>query len=366
MPRFDPNCIDVVDYLECLDVRNIERATEREIRFSCPYPKHLKGDQSPSAYMNLETTKFFCHSCKERGDAVKMASDILGVSPLEAIRMLKQRYSPGGIDPDSRCMVEEIRKIIHKEPELKRENRIYPEEILDRYKVDWPTLFAEWHEGAGREYAEYLLEKRGFEPETLMDWEFGWSERHHRITLPVRDENGNLVGIKARALDDRKPKYLNLRDEENDIQPYLKNEVVFALDRVWKYFSEWRHLGFTKDGGNVYIRPTEHKVIILEGELNAIMMHQCGYQNTVSINGSYFGNRQMQLIKRYADNALLFFDSDVAGYDATHEVAKTLLPFMPVSIVPDHTGDPADMHIYTIRRLISDAQPYRKVMLPRV
>lgn len=342
MPRFDPACIEVRDYLDCLNIRNVEQATEHELKFSCPYPAHLKGDESPSAYMNIETTKFFCHSCHAKGDAVSLASDLLEVSPIVAIRMLKQRYSPGGIDPDARCMTEEIRKIVEKMPEPKRENRILPEDVLDRYHVDWPIRFAEWHEGAAPGWVDYLLGKRGFEPETLMDWKFGWSERYHRVTLPVRDENGYLVGIKARALDDRKPKYLNLKDEENDIQPYLKNEVVFALDRVDAPVSN---------------------LIIVEGEYNAIAMGQAGIENAVAINGSYFGNRQIQLIKRSADSATLFFDSDPAGYHATHAVAEELLPFMPVSIVPDHEGDPAVMHEYSIQRCIQEAQPYVTVML---
>lgn len=339
MPRFDPNCIDVWDYLECLGVRNVEQATEKEVKFSCPYPAHLKGDESPSAYMNLETTKFFCHSCHAKGDAISFAADILDVSPIKAIRMLKQRYSRSGIDPDSRNMVDEIRKILHKPPEVKRENRILPEDVLHKYEFGW----GEWNHPA----AAYMY-NRGFTYGTLVDWQFGYSWQHRRITLPIRDEDGNLVGVKARAMDQRKPKYLNLRDEENDIEPYLKNEVVFALNLA--------------RGSGV----SDKQLIIVEGELNAIAMHQIGLKHTVAINGSYFGQRQIQLIKRYSESALLFFDSDSAGFDATHAVARELMPFMPVSIVPDHAGDPADMHSYSIQRCIMEAMPYQKVMLQKV
>lgn len=341
MPRFDVTCIDVIDFLDCLNIRNVEKATEREVKFSCPYPAHLKGDESPSAYMNVETTKFFCHSCHAKGDAISFATDLLEVSPIAAIRMLKQRYSPGGIDPDSRCMVEEIRKLIEKVPEIRRENRILPQSVLDKYHVDWHVQLYD-HGRYADPWAKYIHD-RGFSIATLFNWEFGYSRRHRRITLPVRDENGCLVGIKARALDERKPKYLNLKDEENDIEPYLKNEIVFALDRV----------------GSI------PHLIIVEGELNAIAMHQMGLQNTVALNGSYFGDRQIQLIKRYAYSATLFFDSDQAGYDATHAVARELLPFMPVSIVPDHEGDPAVMHEYSIKRCINESKPYVEVMLQR-
>lgn len=345
MSRFDPSCIDVLDYLECLDIRNVERATDKEVRFSCPYPAHIKGDESPSAYMNLETSSFFCHSCKTKGNGITVAADILGVSPIAAIRMLKQRYSPAGINPDSRSMVEEIRKILHKEPVVKRVNEPLPERVLDAYKVDWPTRFAEWHEGAAPGWVDYLLGERDFEPEWLMDWQFGYSDRFRRITLPIRDEKGRLVGIKARAwTKGHRPKYLNLRDDDNGVVSYLKNDIVFALDRV----------------------PSDtDTLIIVEGELNAIVMHELGYRNTVAINGSYFGERQIRLIKKRADKAILFFDSDSAGFEAARAVADVLLPFIFVDVVPDHIGDPAEMHPYSVERCLDEARGYMEAMLTR-
>jgi DNA primase len=331
---FDPACIEVEDYLDCLDIRNVRRATEKEWQFSCPLPAHVKADENPSAYMNDETTAFFCHSCHAKGNAVSLAAQILGVSPLESTRMLKQRYSPAGIDPDSRSMVEEIRLILEKKPVIKRENVILDESVLDRYRVDWKAH-------AHTPWAKYMWE-RGFSVGVLEEWEFGFSSKHNRITLPIRDENGNLVGIKARAMNNRKPKYLNLRDE--NIEPYLKNEIVFALYRV----------------------PADRDhLIIVEGEYNAIAMHYHGYINTVAINGSYFGDRQMRLIKERAERVTLFFDSDQAGRDATEAVAEALSPYMTIFIAPDHDGDPAQMHPYTIHRCVAEAASLRQLRLAR-
>jgi DNA primase len=335
---FDPSCIDVIDYLDCLDIRNVERATEKEVRFSCPYPEHVTGDKSPSAYMNLVTTKFFCHSCKSKGDAIKFAADILGVSPIVSIRMLKQRYGKGGIDPDARSMVEEIRKLRESQHVEPRKNKVYDESKLDAYSVNW---FWVKKYGDSLPWIRYIFE-RGFDAGTLNEWQFGYALWCDRITLPIRDEHGRLVGIKARAYDDRKPKYLNLRDKENGIEPYLKNDIVFALDRV---------------------HPDEDHLIIVEGEFNAIMMHRLGYSNAVAMNGSYFGNRQIKLIKQAADHATLFFDSDPAGYEAIKSIARELMPFMVVDVVPQHFGDPADMHPYTVKRCLREVVPARRVLM---
>jgi DNA primase len=337
---FDPSSIDVADYLECLEFQNVTRATEKEFRFSCPYPQHDGGDGTPSAYMNIESSAFFCHSCHAKGNGVTLAADVLKCSILEATRMLKARYSAGGIDPDSRSMVEEIRKIIEPKIVIPRENRRIPKELWTQYVVEWHPLYLDYQNGCAPEWAVYMFD-RGFTPKTLNVWGFGYSEISRRITLPIRDETGWVVGIKARAIDDRKPKYLNLR--EGDIEPYLKNDIVFALFEAGLY-------GHTE-------------LIVVEGEYNAIAMHQLGYTNTVAINGSYFGQRQMRLLRQYADSVTLFFDTDNAGNDATKAVTDALRPFMRVKVCPDHDGDPANMHRYSVRRCIEEARPFAEIML---
>lgn len=342
MPAFDPSCIEVEDFLECLEIRNIDRATEKEFCFSCPYPAHVKGDESPSAYMNIETTAFFCHSCHARGNAISFTADVLGVAPIAAVRMLKQRYAPGGIDPDSRSMVEEIRKILYRKQPEKRVNKILDESVLDAYRIDWGT-----EARRGATYAMYMFVNRGFRLRELKNWQFGYSLEFERITLPIRDERGRLVGIKARAWDDRRPKYLNLRDDANGVEPYLKNDVVFALDRA--------------------LASPEHDgvLIIVEGEYNAIAMHSLGYSNVVAINGSYFGEKQIQLIKQHAERVVLFFDSDQAGFDATRALAEALLPFLFVDVCPDHFGDPAEMHPYSVKRCLAEARGFMELQLAR-
>lgn len=326
MPSFDPSCIDVEDFLECLEIRNVTKATEKEFRFSCPYPAHDLGDETPSCYMNAETTSFFCHSCHAKGNAISFAADVLKVSPIESTRLLRERYSSAGIDPEARNMVEEVRKILDRKSPPKRINAILDEYALDQYVVDWDRALE-----SEEPWAMYMW-ARGFDAAVLRKWQFGYSERSQRITLPVRDEEGRLVGIKARAFDGRKPKYLNLR--EGEIEPFLKNEIVFALDRV--------------------IKAQLRDLIVVEGEFNAIAMHSYGWTNAVAINGSYFGKRQMRLIKRYGDEATLFFDSDTAGRNATEAVAAELSPFMPVYICPDHYGDPAEMKPMEIKACLAD------------
>jgi DNA primase len=297
--------------------------------------------------MNYTTTAFFCHSCHARGNAITLAATLLGVSPIQATRMLKQRYSPAGIHPDARNMEEEIRALIAaRDQNQKRGNKRLDESVLDAYRVDWQVQLYQDAKYADP-WARYLYD-RGFRVSHLVSWEFGYSKRLNRVTLPVRDEEGYLVGIKARALDDQKPKYLNLHDKGNGVEPYLKNEVVFALNRV------------LDDDGFLSGTP----LILVEGEYNAIAMHEFhGFRNSVAINGSYFGERQIKLIKRWCDHAILFFDTDKAGADATIAVGEALKPFIEVSICPDHHGDPMVMHPYSVRSCIAEARSMRELQL---
>ncbi len=327
---FDCSCIPVVDFLECLDVKHIAKATENEVKFSCPYPAHVRGDTNPSAYMNIHTTAFLCQSCHAKGNAVIFTSDILGVSQIEAVRLLRQRYSPAGIDLESRSIVEEVKKILNKKKPEKRENKAIPKNVIDQYHVEWKQWQKELAEPAPP-WASYMF-MRGFSATTLNVWGFGYCEERQRITLPVRDENGVVIGIKGRALNDRKPKYLNMRG--NGHEPYLKNEVVFA---IWEA-GLWGHTD----------------LIVVEGEFNAVMMHQYGFSNTVAINGSYFGQRQLRLLKERADSVTLFFDSDRAGWDATKLLTEALTPFMPVFVCPDHHGDPCEMHRNSVFACLGD------------
>lgn len=333
MSAFDPECVDVEDFLECLECRNVKQATEREMLFSCPFPAHSGGDENPSCYMNIETTAFFCHSCHEKGNAISFTQKVLEISPLEAIRMLKARYSPNGIDPDARSMTEEVRKLLDAQPLVQPENVILDPSIADRFALDWEAAHDAYERQEGHPACDYMFE-RGFDAPTLNLWGFGYDENSCRIVFPVCNEYGSLVGFKGRAHDGRQPKYLILGDRPNRPQrygftPYQISLIVFGLDRVIESWSAEA--------------TDDRTVIICEGELNVVALHQMGYTNAVAVQGSHFSNRQARLIRSYADRVILFLDSDSAGQEATERIAQTLNPHMPVFVTPDHEGDPASM-----------------------
>ena len=342
--------IDVLHMLEALEIENL-RDDGNEVMFSCPYPGHANGDTNPSARMNAETTAFICYACKARGNAVHFVSYVLEISPLAAIRFLREAYQPGGINPDARSMVDEMREALAP-PEPEQKQPILSEAVLDSYAVDWNLV----HEALMTnsmmasevpEAMSYALIDRGFSAQTLNDWECGYDPDSERFVITVRDEQGQLIGFKARAPDSRQPKYFVLgdrpgKDKRYGFPCYLTGKVVFGLHR------------------------SVGDLVICEGELNAIACHQAGVP-AVAINGSNLTDHQASLIRDKATSVTIFMDTDEAGdrctwgwWDERHQwhpgVVERLSPFMSVKVVEPHESDPAAMSEPQIRGLVDGAQ----------
>lgn len=374
MSTFDPSCVDVLDFLEVLEIENVRREGYHEARFSCPYSGHENGDQSASAYMNLETTAWYCHGCKRKGNAISFCSSMLNISPMKAKRILREAYAPHTLDPDQRNIVDELADFFRK-AEQRREtqmlNEVFDEGLIERFGVDWQAV-ADAGEDAPEDFS-YML-RRGFDWTTLDHWDFGWDERTHRITFPVRDEKGRIVGVKARVTDDRHPKYLVLGDpRERKGDPYyhfgryLTGNVVFGLHEAVDSFMSLEH-GETAE------------LVVCEGELDAIALWQMGYRNAVALNGSNLTDRQATLIRSYANSAIFFFDFDKAGLagmwgweDEKGEhhpgALEVLSQDMDLKLVRAIDNDPAgfleDGQEALVDRIIDDAQSYTMARLAR-
>lgn len=319
---FDLEQVDVVDYLTRLEIRNVTDEG-KEINFSCPFPGHAQGDSVPSAYMNEETTLWYCHGCHRKGNAITFLADLYNFSILTATDFIRQTYGGGFQDPEGSLLDEINRFYLQQEKPESKVVQTYDMSVLDNYRVDWIgelTL-------AQAIAAEYLA-SRGFTVGTLNKFEVGYSALDNRVTIPVFDKLGRLVGIKGRAIDsDRQPKYKIFGDRKNGnkyygFQPYNPSLVVYGLDKV---------------------DPKEDHLYLVEGEFNVMAMHQLGYENTVALGGSNFTDVHSKLIRKKADEVTIFFDSDDAGSSATVKAAEALERFIQVWIMPDHKHDPAKM-----------------------
>jgi DNA primase len=335
MPRRDLSYVDVEDFLRSLKPppRNISRSGD-EVDFSCPSANHLHGDQTPSARMNVRTTLWICHagSCGLRGDAVTFLTAFHGLTESEAQRVIDERYGGSQLSVEAGGLQAEVERIIGV-PIADDLRRVAPDEAwLERFHA------AFWDLKANPGPLSYM-HGRGFELAMLDYWYIGWDELSQRIAIPVHDADGHLVGFKGRALhQDQHPRYLILGDSfgrapRYGFDTYRKSEFVFALDRA--------------QGA---------RAVIVEGELNAIMLHQHGELGAVSVAGSEFSKTQAELIIRRFSSAVVYFDGDEAGRHGTKKVVDVLSSYLPVSIVVDPPDDAAALGAAAIP-LIAGAIP---------
>lgn len=316
--------VDVVDMLTKLGIRNIGVMGD-EAKFSCPFPGHSHGDSNPSACMNLKTGAWICFGCHERGSVVSFVSRIENISPMLANRFLKEAYGGGYVEPKYGSIRQELE-------ERWAQRRAEANPAMTKI----PERFAAQAHAALPIEAQSYLEGRGFSALTIDSWQLGWDPFGDRVIIPARDEYHNLVGFKGRRLDGREPKYLVIGGKRYGFEPYETSRILFGLNRA-----------LAKSGFE--------NIIIVEGELDCIAMHQKGHHNTVAVGGSSFSDEQRDILRRYAQRVTVFMDSDKGGNDGAARIIRSLEMFMPVHVVGDHQGDPAEMTPDAIQNALNDA-----------
>lgn len=182
-----------------------------------------------------------------------------------------------------------------------------------------------------RQLEEYLLAK-GFSIETIT--ESGLVKRsrkadlyidflRNRIIFPIQDLSGRVIGFGGRLIDGEGPKYLN--SAEN------------------KVFSKRYHL-FGLYHGREAIRATS-EVILVEGYMDCLSLHQHGIANVVATLGTAFTREQAKLIKRFTETVLVMYDGDESGQRETLRALEVLRSEgIDAQVIPLPTGiDPDDL-----------------------
>ena len=143
------------------------------------------------------------------------------------------------------------------------------------------------------------LRSKGFKENELISADLSRKSRtgglidvfRNRLIFPIIDLKGNVIAFGGRVLGDEKPKYINT----SDTPVYKKGKGIFALN-------------IAKAHGR--------SLILCEGYMDVIAMHQAGFQNAVAGLGTAFTSEQAQILSRYADEVILAYDSDDAGQKA--------------------------------------------------
>jgi DNA primase len=320
--------------LDLLDMKNVRLTSGgREANFSCPFPGHTHGDERPSAYMNVDTTLWWCFGCHSKGNAISFVAQVQQVSQADAQRWLRDTYGIEFVEPQGGSMVGEVEARFRPQPSAPTKTRPSRSWVLSM-KCDWWDDEPKFSDSDAKRY----MFDRGFSRKTLEEWEAGYDFQTDRIAFPVYDADGGLIGIKGRAWKpDHQPKYWVVGDV--DIQrprfgfhPYDASEVVYGLHR----------------------RHDVRTVVLGEGELNAWACSQVGVERPCALGMSYMSEIHARLLSIYADECVLFFDPDKSGRNGVEGRVSSkgekvrgalalLEPHMTVRVVQGHEDDAAEL-----------------------
>jgi DNA primase len=323
MPRISESTVrEVNERMDALAVvGDYVRLENRGGRFwgLCPFHK----EKTPSFTVDPEKKFYHCFGCGEGGSIVSFVMNVDKLSYPEAVELIARKSgveivydtARGAEDNEEKKHTDELKDlyervaksyhyILTEKPEgepAKRylEARGVSAAMIERFNLGYAPVSRRWLFDflCGKGYSAPFLTGSGlFAKKNAQSSFFA-----DRLMFPIRNREGKTVAFGGRLLAGDGPKYLN----SSESVLFRKRDNLFALDFALPE-----------------IRRTK-EVFLVEGYMDVIAMHQAGITNTVAPLGTAFTEDQAKLLRRYADSALLFFDTDDAGQKAIEKGIMT-------------------------------------------
>ena len=276
----------------------------------CPF----HNEKSPSFSVSPHKQMYYCFGCGEGGNVISFLMKYENYTFIEAMEVLANR---AGIElPKMEYSKEQRRekdlktKIIEINTEaakyyhylLKSKRGTFAYNYLTGRQLSDETI-VRFGLGYSDKYSNNLygyLKSKGYKDEELRETGlFTYDEKRgvtdkfwNRVMFPIMDANNRVIAFGGRVMGDGKPKYLNSPET--------------------KVFDKSRNLY----GLNIARSSRKDYMLICEGYMDVISLHQAGFNNAVAALGTAFTSRHATLIKRYVKEVVLTFDSDGAGVKA--------------------------------------------------
>lgn len=273
----------------------------------CPF--HSEKTASFTVYD--ESQSFYCFGCGAGGDVISFVKRIENLDYIEAVRFLAQRAGlampEDGYDDSMAKLKQRILEINRQAARFYYQCLVSPagKKALDYLKERGLTDQTIRHFGIG--YAPdgwdgllSHLKQKGYRPDEILAAAVAnknakgnvYDMFRGRVMFPIIDIRGNVIAFGGRLLDGKGPKYLN----SPDTPVFKKSRNLFALN-------------FAKSAKN-------SSMILAEGYMDVIALHQAGFTNAVATLGTALTAEQTRLISQYCENVVIAYDSDAAGQTA--------------------------------------------------
>lgn len=281
----------------------------------CPF----HSEKTPSFSVSADKQIYKCFGCGKGGGAINFIMEVDNLPYIDAVKVLAKRVNLEVPETSTNPGMRERRK------KLLEINRAAA------------RVFHHWlYQKEGAEGLDYLL-RRGLSRATLTNFGLGFAPNRwdglinalaeqgydkqdlleaglavsseggrvydrfrNRVMFPIIDVRGEVIGFGGRVMDDSTPKYLN----SPDTPVYNKSRNVFAL--------------------NISKRSKAGRVILTEGYMDTIALHQAGFDSAVASLGTSLTAEHAQLLSRYFQHAVIAYDGDGAGVSAAQRAIPLL------------------------------------------
>ena len=282
----------------------------------CPF----HGEKTASFSVNPEKGIYYCFGCHKGGSVINFQMEIEGLSYPDAVRALAKRVGmevPEDEQYQSRYRQQERLWALSKEAARFFNSQLYgpagaeglayaqkrgmPKSTLTRFGIgfapnSWSALCDAMLE---KGYTEEELKQSGLASVSQKTGKI-YDRFRNRLMFPIIDVRGNVIGFGGRVMDDSTPKYLN--SPETII--FNKRKNLFALNLAKK-----SKLGY---------------MILVEGYMDAVALHQYGFDCAVASLGTSLTEEHAALLSRYTEQVMLIYDGDEAGQNATKRAIPML------------------------------------------
>lgn len=284
----------------------------------CPF----HSEKTPSFTVYPENGSFYCFGCGVGGDVFSFTGLIENLDYMESIKLLAER---SGISLPQDGYDDSMQRLKKKIYDINRDTARFFHSFLmspgGKWALDYLTgrgltVKTIKHFGLGAApdswdaLIHHLKEKGYTESDMLAANVIGKSNRgsfydrfRKRVMFPIINIRGNIVAFSGRAMpgeDKQGAKYVNTADTP----VYKKSENLFGINFAKSVCSE--------------------RVILVEGNMDVISLHQAGFENTVAPLGTAFTTEQANLLSRYTKEIVLMLDADAAGQKAVRRASGLL------------------------------------------
>ena len=329
-------------FIEELKARNpIENVISRYVELKragsnmvglCPF----HSERTPS--FTVFQDDFHCFGCSAGGDVITFVMRMENLEYRDAVAYLADRC--GMTLPAENLSGTSQKAVLTRERSFAM-NKIAARAFYDALNSDIGTQAREYfskrqlsratcvHFGLGYapdsfNYLTDILTKEGYSTDEISEnFLCGISKKNgkpfdmfrNRVIFPIIDLSGNIIAFGGRVMDDSKPKYLN----SSDTVVFKKSKNLFALN-----FAKSALLGDREGGGSASTLVRSGELILCEGYMDVISMHQAGFTNAVATLGTAITSEHARIISRFAKTVYLAYDSDSAGQNATKKAIEKL------------------------------------------